>query len=385
MANDLTETAAPTRSWLNNVVEYTDFHIVSGQQIEYARRMYCDVPRIFFYFQLHSFLFQRDPALIINMDETMLTSKKRFKVLARIGKLPLIPDALKLPHLTGCVAFSASGHVFKPLIILPNKKTLRTLEEFNGKAFFASSAAGWMTQNIFIYFSLLLVCQLFHYRLTLPDSLRHQRIILLVDGHKSRESFTAALIFYLFDIDLVLLPPHTSHLMQAFDVSVASPLKSYFKKELTEEKYDEFLANGFTFNKETAQKLRSSLIRAFLNAMTKSATLSNIESGFRKSGIVPININEPLSSQFAMMNHQEHPYDDQDLLRNYWLNTEEGLNELFLKNNDENMGEDDFSIDLKDIASNLKNSSVADGLSLSDLPPLFVEEEDIIKRIDLNQ
>lgn len=43
------------------------------------------------------------------------------------------------------------------------------------------------------------------------------------------------------------------------------------------------------------------------------------------------------------------------------------------------MGEDDFSIDLKDIASNLKNSSIANGLSLSDLPPLFVEEDDIIK------
>lgn len=66
----------------------------------------------------------------------------------------------------------------------------------------------------------------------------------------------------------------------------------------------------------TKKQLRNSLIRAFLNSMTKSATLSNVESGFRISGIVPRNINEPLSSQFAMMNHESHPYNDQDLLRN---------------------------------------------------------------------
>ena len=31
-------------------------------------------------------------------------------------------------------------------------------------------------------------------------------------------NFTAALILYLFNIDLVLIPPHTSHILQAFDV-----------------------------------------------------------------------------------------------------------------------------------------------------------------------
>lgn len=31
---------------------------------------------------------------------------------------------IKVPHITGCVAFTATGHVFDPLIIVPNKKTL---------------------------------------------------------------------------------------------------------------------------------------------------------------------------------------------------------------------------------------------------------------------
>lgn len=56
------------------------------------------------------------------MNETMLKTKDRLKTLARKGRLPLIPEAVKFPHLTGCVTFTTSGVLFDPLIILPNKK-----------------------------------------------------------------------------------------------------------------------------------------------------------------------------------------------------------------------------------------------------------------------
>ena len=54
------------------------------------------------------------------MDESMLTARKRLKVLANKSQLPLVLEQIKLPHMTGCVTVSASGYVFKPLIILPN-------------------------------------------------------------------------------------------------------------------------------------------------------------------------------------------------------------------------------------------------------------------------
>lgn len=143
LASRFTETDPPSRTWLYHKAQKLNIKIVTGQTIEFERRYCCDVATIYFYFQMHSFLFERPPCLILNMDETMLTAKKRMKVLARKGTLPLIPEAIKVPHLTGCVTFSASGYVFDPLIILPNKKTLRTLNEYAGLVFFASSAAGW--------------------------------------------------------------------------------------------------------------------------------------------------------------------------------------------------------------------------------------------------
>lgn len=332
--------------------------------------------------ELHGHLFNRDPRLILNMDETMLTAKRRLKVLARKGRLPLIPEAVKVPHLTGCVTFTASGVFFDPLIILPNKKTLRKLEQYSGLCYFAGTMAGWETKNTFIYYCIILITQLSIYRQNLPKEIQNDRIVLIVDGHPSRFSFQACLILYLFDVDLVLLPPHTSHLLQAFDVSVAAPLKTNFKQELITERFDSFVQNGVDISKQTSEQLRNSLIKAFINSLRKSCTLHNIESGFKKSGIVPFNIDEPLSSQFAMTENTN--YDEETLLKDYWLNSESYLNRLFVEENGRPMNEHDFDINLCQILKDLKNADIKDGKALSNVPPLLINDETGISAIDLD-
>lgn len=149
-----------------------------------------------------------------------------------------------------------------------------------------------------------------------------------MDGHPSRNNFLAALILYLFDADLVLLPPHTSHLLQPFDVAVAAPLKSNFKNELVHQQFNQYFANGFNISKQTSRELRTSLIKSFLNSLRKSATLSNIESGFSSSGIYPININQPLSSQYTMLPKNDMIQVNDQEIKDLWLNNEEGLAQL---------------------------------------------------------
>ena len=303
----------------------------------------------------------------------MLTAKRRLKEPARRGELPLIPEAIKVPHLTGCVTFTASGYVFELLIILPNKKTLRTLDQYAGLAFFASYAAGWNTMNIFEYYALLLVCQLSQYRMTLPKNLRNERILLLLDGHPSRFTFKACLILYLFDVDVVLIPPHTSHLLQAFDVSVASPLETYFEEELIQQRFDAYIEDGVDLTKQTARELRDCMIKSFISAMRKSTSIENIKSGFKKSGVVPINRTIPLSSEFAMQqNTQDH--DAEHLLRNYWLNSNSSLAELFQKENGRMPNEEDYTLNLQKIYNDLKSASIEEGKALSTLPPLVCED-----------
>lgn len=381
LASHCINVSPPSKSWLATCIQDTEIRIVSCQQIELLRRSTCDVAAIYFYFELHDFLFKRRPELILNMDETMLSARKRLKVLAAKGQLPLVPENIKLPHMTGCVTFTASGHVFAPLIILPSKKTMRGLTDFTSNAIFASSSAGWMTKNLFVLYAILIVCQVSHYRLTLLEDIRQDRLLLLVDGHPSRYNFKAALILYLFGIDLVLIPPHTSHLLQAFDVAVASPLKTYFKEFIVMERYDMYFANGFLDNKQTARELRNTMLKSFINALNKSATFANIQAGFQSSGIVPVDRNKPLSSEYAV---DPTNYDAERLLKCYWLNSEEKLKELFYNESNREVTENDFTVNLIEVFQNIKSSSIHDGIALSDLPPLFVEDADKIQRIVIN-
>lgn len=90
----------------------------------------------------------------------------------------------------------------------------------------------------------------------------------------------------------------------------------------------------------------------------------------------------PLSSQFVMTNNAN--YNDEDVLKNYSLNTESPLNELFEHENCWFMKEQDFDINLSQVLKDLKNGDIKNGKALSDVPPLILNEADGLSVIDLN-
>ena len=111
----------------------------------------CDESIINSFFDLHSNLMNRNPLLIFNMDETMVSSKKKFKVLCGKQQHGLVMSDKVFPHMTACITIGVCGHVMKPLFILPNKKKIDGLEEFEMDAYFASSISGWMNKRLFTY------------------------------------------------------------------------------------------------------------------------------------------------------------------------------------------------------------------------------------------
>ena len=199
---------------------------------------------------------------MFNMDETQLSFRKRMKVLCERSQRPLTTALPPLPHMTGAVTINGRGHRIRPLVILPNKKTLRSLEEFDGSMFFASSSSGWMTKVIFRYFAMIFVSELQVIRLRLPPEIRNEPALLFVDGHSSRLDFRANLILWLFNVDCLSFPGHTSHLLQMFDVCVASPLKQEFQKEMMRDD-EEFLGQNSGETKSRLNALRSKMIQSF--------------------------------------------------------------------------------------------------------------------------
>lgn len=178
----------------------------------------------------------------------------------------------------------------------------------------------------------------------------------------------------------MLIPPHTSHISQAFDVGLASPLKTYFNEFLVGEKFDEYIDHGVLDLKKTAKELRRSMLLEFTNALHKCTTLKNIQSAFKKCGIYPLDAHQPLNSQYALRRVDWHP---DDLMRNYWINGPDGMRDLFRKKNNREITLEDFNINIHEIVHNLKSSSIEEGKPLSKLPPLFEESLDSITKLTL--
>jgi hypothetical protein len=147
-----------------------------------------------------------------------------------------------------------------------------------------------------VYYALIFCAQMSDYRRRLPEELRDETMLLIIDGHTSRISVLAAVIFILNNIDVLVFPPHSSHLLQMYDVGVAPALKTAFKNEL--EKRIEKLRHAQPGEK--LQQMRIALVESFLDAVRRGATRGNIQTGFRMSGVAPYDPMTPLSSQFAV-------------------------------------------------------------------------------------
>jgi hypothetical protein len=220
----------------------------------------------------------------------------RFKVICARGDLPLVSVLEQVPHITGMVSISGGGKVLEPILILKNLQHLREVAEFESECYFATSANGWMTNDIWVYYVIVFSAQISQYRLTIPPELRDAEMLLIVDGHKTRISVLAAVIFLLARIDVLVLPPHTSHLIQMFDVGRAPSLKVAFKKEL--DKHMDMIKAAPPGEK--MQTMRFALVESFINALHRGATPGNIKAGFRKSRVCPLDPIHPLESQFAV-------------------------------------------------------------------------------------
>jgi hypothetical protein len=284
---------------------------------------------------------------------------------------------------------NAKGKVFKPLIILPNKKKLKELSEFEDFTNFATSISGWVTKDLFTVWVLCFVAELSLYRLTLPEEIREEPALLVVDGHSSRINFVAVYILLLFSVDLLILPPHHSHVLQPFDLSVGSPLKVAFIQELAKATLPQLeeLENQEPHlqQKMTRKELRRQFVSSFLDALSKSATMSNVRSGFEKAGFVPFNQERPLESQYIpeILQLLKEQIIRNNSICSKLLNSGQSLYDLYLKEYKE-APPSNFEFDIKRVIEGLRNNTVRQGILLNKFPDIFEEIDCEISRFNFD-
>jgi hypothetical protein len=86
---------------------------------------------------------------------------------------------------------------------------------------------------------------------------------------------------------VLVLPAHSSHLVQMLDAFVASPVKTAFKQEL--DKRVDRVAHADPEQRKKAYSIRRVLVESFINALRRGATPGNIESGFRATRYLSYN------------------------------------------------------------------------------------------------
>ena len=115
--------------------------------------------------------------------------------------------------------------------------------------------------------------------LSSPDDYR----LLLCDGHDSHIS--AALVGYTIQhhIVLVLLPPHSSHLLQPLDVGIFGPLKTALAYRQTQ-----------LFRSGVRRIEKAEWVEDFIAARENAINEKNVLSGWRGSGLFPENLHRML-------------------------------------------------------------------------------------------
>ncbi|RKK65371.1 hypothetical protein BFJ69_g16343 [Fusarium oxysporum] len=109
-----------------------------------------------------------------------------------------------------------------------------------------------------------------------PEKERIWRL-LVIDGFTGKTSLELMEYCIRFDIEIIILPPHSTHLTQPLDVGVFQLLKNAHQKRLRRH-----LREGYLNFK------RSDFISKLSEILKEGFTVHNIMNGFEKSGIFPV-------------------------------------------------------------------------------------------------
>lgn len=104
-----------------------------------------------------------------------------------------------------------------------------------------------------------------------------QKSILFLDGNGSRNNSKIMRLFKSNYIEVIIFPPHMTHLFQPFDCVVARPLKECLSR-IAKEIIDDFDEE----NQDKTYIIRSSQISALIDAHRVATTQHNCEDYFQE-------------------------------------------------------------------------------------------------------
>ena len=229
--------------------------------------------------------------LVYNMDETMvqINDQKSVKVIipAR-DRRPAVSSPKKFEHITLMVCISAAGQHTSHVLIIKQKTQPELPQSVIDNCALVHQAAGWISKEIFEDW----VVKIFipHVKSTRSKlGLGARRAILFLDKHSSRDSESARKLFAENNIDLKLLPAHSSTILQPLDLFPFEHFKNYISSTINSQS---------EAAKSTVTKYE--LLQVAMDGLEVALVPPYCRKGFEKSGLYPFNPNMPFSSPFLL-------------------------------------------------------------------------------------
>lgn len=214
---------------------------------------------------------------VYNLDETSTTTVQNpKKIIAGKGikQVNKCTSGERGQNVTTCCIVNALGTALPPVMIFPRKnfKTHMVNGAPHGTLGLATSS-GWMCSEIF-------PLVLDHFvKFTLSS--KENPTLLIMDNHESHISLATIDKARENGVTILTLPPHCSHRLQPLDVSVFASFKAHYNSAV-----DSWLLHH-PGTPITIYQVAECVGTAFDRSMTPS----NIKSGFKRSGIFPLDKN----------------------------------------------------------------------------------------------
>lgn len=218
------------------------------------------------------------PSAIYNCDETGITTvpNKPSKIIARKGKKQIgtLSSAERGATVTSLICCNAMGQFIPPLVILPRVRRNPSLEiGLPPETNIVYHASGWMQMEIF---APTWINHFMKYARPSPEN----PVLLILDGHATHvKNLTLLNIARQNNIHILVLPPHTSHRMQPLDVSFMYPLSTFYEQNV----------KTWLRNHPGHPVTIAAVGGLFGLAYIRAATTQNAMSGFKNTGICPLN------------------------------------------------------------------------------------------------
>ena len=212
------------------------------------------------------------PHLIFNVDEKGISQDHAppHVISSTLAHPPAVTSG-KSSTVTILGCGSASGMAVPPYFVFPGKRMMPDLlTGASPGADGCMSDSGWSNSEVFRDYLQM------HFMKFVPSH-SDQKILLILDGHKSHVSVGLVEWANTQGIILYILPAHTSHLLQPMDVGCYGPLQRIYNS----------LCHKFM--RETSGTItRYNICELACKAYTRALSAENLQAAFRRTGIFPL-------------------------------------------------------------------------------------------------